>query len=300
MSELISYFNGEFIPDSQCKVHIHDRGFRYGDAVFDIQRTFDGRPFRIREHLERFMRSLKYARLESDFSIDEWEELTLEVLRRNEASRKPGHDFFVGQYVSRGRSNHVLEQAPLTVCIRPWELEFATWAGGYRRGVHCVIVKTKSYSPEAMDSKVKHNNRLNFALAQLEATDVDPEAYPLLTDDRGYVTENIQGNVALVTNGVIKSPTDRTSLQGDSRRLVHEIARNMGIPIVVEDLQPYDFYTADEIFLTNSAYCVMPVGRIDNREVGTEVPGPVTQQLQAAWSELVGMDIVDQALSYKP
>ena len=299
MSELISYFNGDFVPDSQCTVHIHDRGFRYGDAVFDIERTFNGKPFRIREHLERFMRSLKYARLGPGFSIDEWEELTLEVLRRNEASRKPGHDFFVGQYVSRGWSNHVLDEVPLTICIRPWELEFDAWAKGYKVGVHCVIVKTKSYSPEAMDSKVKHNNRLNFALAHLEATDVDPEAYPLLTDDRGYVTENNQANVALVTDGVIKYPTDRSSLPGDSRRLVHEIAGNMGIPIVAEDLQPYDFYTADEIFLTNSAYCVMPVGRIDNRDVRTEVPGPVTEKLQAAWSELVGMDIVDQALSYR-
>ena len=300
MPELISYFNGEFVPDDQCKVHIFDRGFRYGDAVFDIQRTFDGKPFRIRQHLERFMRSLKYARLNVGFTIEEWEELTLEVLRRNAQQRLPGGDFNLGQYVSRGRSNHVLENVPLTICIRPWHVEPSEWAESYQKGIHAVIVKSRSYSHEAMDAKVKHNNRLNFALAQLEATDVDPEAYPLLTDDKGNITERIQANVMVVQNGVIKSPRDRTRLQGDARRLIGEISERLSIPLVEEDLQPYDLYTADEVFFSNTAFCVMPVSKVDDRQVGETVPGPITRQLQAAWSEIIGMDFVDQALNFKP
>jgi branched-subunit amino acid aminotransferase/4-amino-4-deoxychorismate lyase len=74
------------------------------------------------------------------------------------------------------------------------------------------------------------------------------------------------------------------------------LADQLGIPTSVEDLQPYDAYTADEVFLANSLYCVLPVGRVDNRELGSDVPGPITQKLLAAWSEMVGTDIMDQAI----
>ena len=297
--ELTSYFNGKFVPDSQCMVHVADRGFRYGDAVFDIQRTFNGRPFRVREHLERFMRSLKYARMDPGMSLHEWEELSLGLLKRNEHLRIPGGDLNVGQYVSRGSGFDAVDPVPLTVCVRVWHVLPSLWVKGFSEGVHGVIVKTKSYSPEAMESKVKHNNRLNFALAHLEAADVDPEAYPILTDARGYVTENIQANLWIVTAGVLRTPTDRNALQGDARRFVFELADAMGIEAGDEDLQPYDLYTADEVFFSNTAYCIMPVGRVDNRPIGAGAPGPITRQLQAAWSERVGMDIVDQAFNYK-
>ena len=300
MDELTSYFNGQYVPDSQCTVHVTDRGFRYGDAVFDIQRTFSGKPFRFREHLERFMRSLKYARMDPGFTIDEWEELTLGILERNEHLRIPGGDLYIGQYVSRGAGADALDPAPLTVCIRPWHLMPNQWAEGYTSGIHGIIVRTRSYSPEAMESKVKHNNRLNFALAHLEAADVDPDGYPILTDARGFITENIQANVWLVQDGVLKTPTDRSSLQGDARRFIFELADGLGISVSDEDLQPYDLYTADEVFFSNTAYCVMPLNRVDNRAIGTEVPGPITRQLQAAWSERARIDIVDQALNYKP
>jgi branched-chain amino acid aminotransferase len=297
--ELTSYFNGRFVPDSQCMVHVTDRGFRYGDAVFDIQRTFNGRPFRVREHLERFMRSLKYARMDPGMSLDEWEELSLGLIERNEHLRIPGGDLNVGQYVSRGVGFDALDPVPLTVCVRVWHVLPSLWVKGFQEGVHGVIVKTKSYSPEAMESKVKHNNRLNFALAHLEAADVDPEGYPILTDTQGYVTENIQANLWIVTDGVLRTPTDRSALQGDARRFVFKLAGAMGIEAADEDLQPYDLYTADEVFFSNTAYCIMPVGRVDNRPIGEGAPGPITRQLQAAWSERCGIDIVDQALNYK-
>ena len=79
MSELTAYFNGEFVPDSQCLIHATDRGFRTGDVVYDLQRTFGGKLFRLRQHLERFMRSLKYIRVDTGLTIDDWERLTMEV-----------------------------------------------------------------------------------------------------------------------------------------------------------------------------------------------------------------------------
>jgi len=297
MAELTAYFNGEFVPDSQCVIHATDRGFRTGDVVYDLQRTFDGKIFRLREHLERFMRSLKFTRLDPGLDIDQLEELTREVVQRNEPLRQAGGDFTITQFVTRGRGKSIIDPVPPTVCILPQRIDFTQFGKFYRSGVHVVIPRTRSYSTESLDPKVKHYSRMNFVIANLEAADVDPEAYPVLLDENGNIAEHIAGNFYLVTNGVLRMPSDHSTLQGDTQRVIKDLAKQLGIPTEEEDLQPYDAYTADEIFLTNTTYCILPAGKIDNRLVGHAVPGPVTRQLQSAWSELVGIDFVDQALN---
>jgi len=135
---------------------------------------------------------------------------------------------------------------------------------------------------------------LNFVIADLEATDVDPDAHPVLLDTDGNISENVGGNFFIVSNGVLKTATDKSILQGISRLTLLELAEQLGIPTSEEDIQPYDLYNADEAFLCSTPYCLLPVGKADNRQVGNEVPGPITKQLLAAWSEKVGVDIVDQ------
>ena len=151
------------------------------------------------------------------------------------------------------------------------------------------------YPPDALDSKIKHYSRMNFALAEMEAAYVDPEAWPILTDAEGNLTEGTSNNVFLVTDGVLRTPGDSNVLQGGSRGFVFELARQLDIPVVEEALQPYDLYTADEAFFSRTGPCVLPVTKADKREIADGKPGPITQQLMAAWSEAVGMDVVDQA-----
>ena len=300
MPELTAYFNGEFVPDNQCVIHATDRGFRNGDVVYDLQRTFGGKVFRLRQHLERFMRSLKYIRVDTGLTIDDWERLTMEVAERNEPLRQPGGDFTFTQFVTRGRGRSVVDPVPPTLCILPQHIDLTQYAQIHRTGVHVVIPRTRAYTVESLDPKVKHYSRMNFVLANLEAADVDPDAYPVLLDNDGNIAEHIAGNFYLVSDGVLKMPGDRSSLQGDTRRVIIELAERLEIPTSEEELQPYDAYTADEIFLTNTTYCILPAGRVDSRPVGAEVPGPITRRLQAAWSEMVGIDYVDQALNYRP
>ena len=164
----------------------------------------------------------------------------------------------------------------------------------YDTGAHAVIPRTRSYSSESLDPKVKHYSRLNFALAELEAADVDPDAMPVLLDTDGYLSEGTGANFFVVTGGTLRTSRDGSALQGVSRLTVMEIADTLGIPAVEDDLQPYDVYTADEAFFCSTPYCILPVGRVDNRGIGEDVPGPITNQLLAAWSERVGLDIVDQ------
>ena len=299
--ERISYFNGDFVPDSQCVIHISDRGFLRGDTVFDVARSFDGKPHRVREHLERLYRSMAFARIDPGMTMDEMEAITLDVVKRNEHLREPGGDFVIWQTITRGYANtfaKVNDPAPSNVCISVLPIDFAAHAEHYKSGGHVVFPRTRSYAPQSLEPKLKHYSRMNFSMAELEATDVDPDAYTVLLDTDGNIAENVSGNFFVVTNGVIRTPTDRSILQGVARMDVFDLAEQLGIPVVEEDLQPYDAYTADEAFLSNTIYCVLPVGRIDNREVRGDVPGPITQRLWAAWSEKVGLDIVDQALSY--
>ena len=298
MPEYVAYFNGQFVPDSACKVHVSDRGFRAGDVVYDMERTFDGKIYRLREHLDRLYRSLKYVRIDPGLTLKDLEALTLQVLERNEPLRQPGSDFLVSQFVSRGSGARATDKATPTVGIRVQPINFSQYARFYRTGAHVVFPRTRSYSSQSLDPKVKHFSRLNFALAELEAAEIDPDAYPVLLDLEGNIAESIAANFFIVTNGAVRTPNPGNILQGISRTTVLELASQLGIPAAGQDLQPYDAYTADEAFLATTYFCILPVSRIDNRCVGSEAPGPITKRLLAAWSQLVGLDIVEQALAH--
>ena len=286
------WLNGEYVERDKATISMNDRGFKLGDVVFDTSRTFNGTVFRLRDHLIRLYRSLKFVRLDPGMSIDEMERLTLEVVARNEEVRSSLNDDYMITQIVTGGSGQRGEPPNVSIWLSP--LGAPRWAPAYEVGAHAVIPKTRAYSPESLDPKVKHYSRMNFVLAELEAADVDPDALPLLLDTDGNVSEGTGANFMIVTDGTLRTPRDTSTLQGVSRMAALEIADTLGIPAIEDDLQPYDLYTADEAFFTSTPFCILPVGRVDNRPIGDEVPGPVTNQLLAAWSERVGLDIVDQ------
>ncbi|MDP6771523.1 MAG: aminotransferase class IV, partial [Anaerolineales bacterium] len=157
---------------------------------------------------------------------------------------------------------------------------------------------TRRDSPQSLDPKVKHISRLNLVMAELEAKQVDPRAQAVMLDLDGNISETVGGNIFVVTNGVIKYPSSRNLLEGVSRETIVEMAKSLGIPTKECVLQPYEVYTADEVFLTTTSFCIMPVSKINGNPLAAKVPGSITKQLTASWSELVGMDIVQQAQSH--
>lgn len=300
MQEFTAFFNGEWVPYSEVKIDPFDRGFLMGDSIYDVERTFDGKIFRLHAHMERLYRSLQYTRIDPGLTQDEMAEVTEEVVRRNEGLRPSGGDWSVRQVVTRGRSPSYSQGLPSdaaspTVIVTALPIDFGH-ARYYEEGAAVVFPTARSYSANSLDPKAKHYSRANFVQAQLQAADIDANAFPVLLDQDGNIAENVGGNFMIVTGGAIRTPGDQSILQGISRMTVFDLAEQLGIPIVEEDLQPYDAYTADEAFLTNSIYQLLPVATIDGRSIGDEVPGPVSKKLLAAWSELVGVDIVDQAL----
>lgn len=297
MADYTAYFNGEWMPISQVRIDPDDRGFTTGDVVFDVARTFNGKSFRLKYHIERLYRSLKYARLDAGLSPDEMTAISEEVVARNEGLRAEVGDFYIRQFVTRGKGVWAHNAGPPSVCVRVSPIDLGRFATAYTDGLHAVIARTRSYSPESLDSKIKHQSRMNFELAEFEAAEVDPDAWPLLTDLDGNITEGTSNNVFVVADGAIRTPGDSAILQGGSRNMVLDLARQLGIPIAQEDLQPYDLYTASEVFFSRTGPCILPVTRVDRRAIADGKPGEITQQLLAAWSETVGVDIVDQVMS---
>ena len=254
------WLNGEFVERDKAQVSLLDRGFRLGDVVFDTSRTFDGKVFRLRDHLERFYRSLKYVRIDPHMSIDEMEAKTLEVVAKNEDLRRQRHDdYMITQIVSGGIGTRGGDPT-IAIVIDP--LGSPRWAPAYENGANIVISKTRSYSSQSLDPKVKHYSRLNFVLAELEATDFDPNAIPLLLDLEGNVSESVGANFFIVRAGKLIVPRTESTLQGVSRLTIVEIAESLDIPVEEGTIQPYDVYTADEALLCSTPYCILPVGQV--------------------------------------
>jgi branched-chain amino acid aminotransferase len=295
MTDRVAYLNGEFIPEPEAIIDPMDRGFYVGDAVFDIARTFDGRPFKLREHTERLYRSLKYVRIDPGIDVFEMIAVSEELVRRNEPERAAAGDWYVWQVVTRGvAATRAVTPTP-TVLVMTKPVPWDPWGGYYQKGAHAVITRTRAYSSQSLEPKIKHYSRMNFNLADLEARDVDPDALPILLDMDGNIAEGTGYNVAIVTGGVIKTPGDSSILRGISRDTMFELAGQLGISATEEAIQPYDVYTADEVFLVTSPTFVTPVTVVDRRTIGDGRPGPVVAQLLAAFSELVGVDVIDQA-----
>ena len=297
MPEFTAYFNGQWVPVSDVMIDPTDRGFFVGDTVFEVARTFNGKSFRMKEHIDRLYRSLDYARIDSGLSHQEMTDISEEAVERNMHLLSDVGDFTVHQFVTRGKGRRAWQAEDPTVGVKVGSID-RWFASAYDTGVHGVVTKTLSYSPEALDPKIKHYSRMNFNLAEIEANDMDAGALPIMRDDRGNLTEGSGYNVFLVKDGVVRTSDDRSVLQGVSRGMVLDLAKQLEMPHTQEELQPYDLYSADEAFFTSTSWCVLPVTYVDKRPIGDGKPGPVTKQLLAAWSEAVGVDIVDQAIEY--
>ena len=294
--ERTAYLNGEFIPESQASIPIRDRGFIYGDAAFDVARTFQGRPFRLREHLDRLYASCRYLRLDPGMTEDAMEELTLEVLRRNTPLLGEHEDYWVTQRVTRGVEGPAGDEPTVLIECRP--LPLAQRARYYRTGVPLVTPSVPRTPPRFLSPRAKTHNYLNMVVGDLEARERDPDAWALLLDERGNLAEGKGCNIFIVKDGAIHTPSVQFVLPGITRDVVLELAQATGVPAHERDIDLYDAYTAQEAFLTSTSLCICPVASLNGATIGNGiVPGPVTSSLIAAFSDLVGMDYVAQYLA---
>ena len=300
-NERVAWFNGEFMPESQVKIPFRDLSWVYGDGCFDMTRSFNHNLFKVKEHVDRLYRSLKYLRIDPGFGPERMTALTEELFARNRHLLGPDDDYWIGQRISRGVKdvpgdnltyhgpNVVLECAPLPLTQR---------AKLFKEGIRVVVPSHRRTPPESLTPRAKTHNYLNMIVANQEVQSADPEAWAVLLDVNGNLAEGMGSNIFTVRDGALLTPREKFVLPGVSRQTVIDLARQEGIPVAEADIDLYDSYTADEMFLTSTSLCICPVTKINGVDVGPkgQVWGPVTKRLAEAYSQFVGYDFVGQYL----
>ena len=204
-------------------------------------------------------------------------------------------------YVSRGSmalTDGLTPRGSFAIFCR--HLSFAAVARFYVTGAPAMIPTTRRTPPQSVSPKTKASNKMNHFLAEIEAKAFNPDAYAIMADFDGNITEGSGANFMFVSGGRIKVPDRRLVLSGEDMASVLELAANMQISADEGTYSTYDVNTADEAFLTTNSFGIMPIVSLNGLPIGTGKVGPVTRGLMRAWVDLVGMDFVAQALRRLP
>jgi branched-chain amino acid aminotransferase len=297
VTEPLVYLNGQLVPFSQARLPIYDAGIVLGATVTDQTRTFQLRPFRLIDHIERFFRALHYTRIDIGLSKDDLGRIGLELIAHNAKLLEQGDELGLIYFATPGEYRTYAGgpvRAAATLCVHTFVLPFELLAKKMQTGLHLVTPSIRHVPPQCVDPKMKYRSRMHYYLADKEAQLVDAEAIALLLDLDGNVTETSGANFLMVERGMIVSPTTRNTLPGVSRATVIELAARLGIAFVERDIQVFEAVNAEEAFLASTPYGLMPVTKINGVPIGDGKPGVVRRRLLAAWSEMVGVDIEQQ------
>ncbi len=293
--ELLLALNGSILAERDVRISPFDRGFLWGDGVYEVTACYDGVLFRLDDHIERLSRSLRYVQIDPGVGLDEIRRETLLLLDANRDRLERGGLYRVGHWVTRGEdapSLRARDAGPPTrlVFFRPVDIESVVRAR--RDGVILSVAPTRRNSPEAIEPRAKVTSKMNQILAELDAA--AHEALALMLDLDGNVAEHATANLFIVRDGALCTAPGRNILEGVTRTVVLELARRLGIPAAERTFSLYDLAQADEIFLTATTSGVTPVRRVDRFVPRAPVPGPVTKTLLGAYAQECGYDVEAQ------
>jgi branched-chain amino acid aminotransferase len=278
--------DGAIVRPEDAKVSVFDRGFMYGDAVFEVLRTYGGAPFALDEHVARLRRSAERVLIRMPLSDDDF---AAEIARAIAAAKNP--ESYARIMLTRGSGPLGLDPdlagAPLRVIVV--EPVHPPPREAYADGVALAMIATKRAADNTAAAGAKVSNYLSNLLAVHEAKKRGA-AEALIVDAHGHVVEGASSNVFVVRGGAVATPPESEGiLAGITRAHVLELARANGIACDLRALRPDDLYGADEVFITSSIREIVPAVRVDARTIGAGVPGPVTRALHRAFRERVGL-----------
>ncbi len=285
-----AWFNGKFVPEDQVLLPFRDRSWKYGDGVFDMTRTFNGRLFRIEEHIDRLYRSLRYLRLDPGVSPRELIDISQQIVDRNEPLRAAAGDWWIGQRVSRG-VDPMGDEAPAhigpNVIVECTPLPLKARARQFRDGLDVWTPPQRRIAPDMLSPRAKTHNYLNMIVAEQSVKAHDPDGWAVLLDVNGNLAEGMGSNIFLVRDGKLHTPSERYVLAGISRQMTFDLAGKLGILVVEGDIDLFDAANADEMFLTSTSLCIAAVRSFNGAKVGDgKAPGPVTKRLMEAYAAL--------------
>ncbi len=277
------YISGTFYEQDEAKISVFDHGLLYGDGVFEGIRAYHGRVFRLRDHLDRLFDSAKAIALDIPMDGDALMRAVTEACKVNGI-----RDGYIRLVVTRGvgtlglnpylcKKSEVIIIAD-SIQLYPKEM--------YEQGMKVVTVGTLRNHAEAVNPRIKSLNYLNNVLAKIEAINAGVMECIML-NGQGQVAEASGDNIFVLKHGVLKTPPVWCgALEGITRNVVMDLAREAGIEVRETPLQRYDLYTADEMFMTGTAAEIIGITEVDRRTIGADGPGPVTRKLANAFHAL--------------
>jgi branched-chain amino acid aminotransferase len=291
------YINGVFLPEGQATVSVLDWGFSCGDGVFEVTRTFGHKLFQLNQHVTRLWRSIEYLRLKGAPDRENLISIASSTFAYNEHSLGMHDDFELWQIISRGHRRSGLNSSATVVayCV---PVDFRRFARRYVFGSVLLTPLVRRTPQECVNAQAKLTNRANQLAALFEVREKNPLAIPLMLDMNGFIAETHSANFFFISKEKLHTPRIRNILDGVTRTVVINLARNMGLEIVEGDFSPHDVYAATEAFTTSTTESIVPVRSLNGIEFGSTIPGEITLKLMLAWNDVVEVDVVKQALSH--
>jgi D-alanine transaminase len=276
----IGFVNGRFMPLEEATVPVEDRGFQFGDGIYEVIRTYHGQPFQLDAHLARLERSAKAIELPLPWNLQQWAAHVHDGIKRSGYAESK-----VYLQLTRGAAprDHVFPaSAKPTAVMTVREMKPLD-----------PVLQASGVSVMTMDDwrwgrcDIKSVNLLPNIMARQKAKQAG--AFEALFIRNGQVTEGAVSNVMIVMAGrVLTAPESERILSGVTRMIVLELVKKEGLTVEERFVNVDDFFRADEIFLTGTTVEVLPVIRVDGKQVGSGKPGPVTQKLQTAFQRFIG------------
>ena len=270
------WIDGKLYDKADAKVSVYDHGLLYGDGVFEGIRVYNGRIFECSAHIERLWASAKAIRLNIPISREQMCSAIEETVKANSF-----RDCYVRAVVTRGPGDLGInpQKSPRPCVFIITDLISVYPKEAYEKGIAIITSSVIRNHPNALSARIKSLNYRNNVLAKIEANDAGV-AEAVMLNHEGYISECTADNIFIVRRGQVQTPAMTEGLlEGITRGVMLELCRRMNLPYVEKRLERYDLYTADECFLTGTGAEVIPVTKIDGREIGTGQPGALTRRL---------------------
>ena len=277
------YIGGKYYSERDAKISVFDHGLLYGDGIFEGIRAYNGRVFKLKEHIDRLFCSAKAILLKLPMAHADIMAAVVETCRRNRI-----REGYIRLVVTRGvgtlglNPNRCKNPSVIIIAdkIQLYPPEF------YQRGMDIITVPTTRNLHSALNPAIKSLNYLNNILAKIEANNAGCEE-AIMLNAQGFVAECTGDNLFIVKEGqLFTPPLSAGALYGITRKVVMELATESGLQVSEPNLTRYDLFNADECFVTGTGAELVPVVKIDGRVIGTGKPGPVTEDLVARYHAL--------------
>jgi len=276
------WLDGQLLDENEAKVSVFDHGLLYGDGIFEGIRFYNGRVFRLEEHIERLFMSARAILLTMSWTQEEVCKIVCDTIRANGLT-----DGYVRLVVTRGAGGlglnpYLCEKASMFCIAASIQLYPEEY---YEKGLDLITCSTRRPTHATLSPQVKSLNYLNNVMAKVECVKAGV-VEGLMLNEAGTVAECTGDTVFIVKNGVVITPKiSDGALDGITRSVIFDLCENLGIDIIEDTLTRYDVYTADECFLTGTAAEVIPVVSVDDRPIGNGKPGALFAELLAAFRE---------------